>query len=180
MPSQDDVLNSASFLGAGLLLSGTWSFLFTLKTPNSPWAAAAVSILGSALMLTAVAIYRPFLREVWHISTFVGVPYEFSTGWVCHLAALTVSMAVHVSDHSGTPPEKDNGDNRIRQSFVPITVAGGLSLFAFIFGAPVLPLPTAISMLYTHESAWNWGAFAVALLGCGLGIATVVSGLRIW
>ena len=184
MPSEDDVLNSASFLGAGLFLSGTWSFLFTLKTLNSPWAAAAVSALGAALMLTAVAIYRPFLREVWHISSFMGIPYEFSTGWICYAAALSIAMAVHNTDNGGLPEDlpvaAKEESTGLGQSFVPLTVAGGLAVFAFVFGTPVLPLPTAIGMLFTRtDDPWNWGAFAVALLACGLGSLTVVSGLRI-
>jgi hypothetical protein len=193
MPATDDVFNSASFLGAGLVLAGAWSFLITLETLNSPWAAAAVNTLGAALMLTAVAIYRPFLREVWHISTFVGFPYEFSTGWVCYMTALSISMAVQDTDHGGDkdrlnepsgPPSTSKDEYtkpRAGQAFVPLAAAGGLAVFAFLFGTPVLALPFALSMLYTRSDAswWHWGAFGVALLACVLGIVTVASGLRI-
>jgi hypothetical protein len=187
MPSQDDVLNSASFLGSGLILAGAWAFLITLTTLNSPWAAAAVNVLGAALTLTAVAIYRPFLREVWHISIFMGVPFEFTTGWVCYTAALSISMAVENTDHAGNRDKlaeldtSDNPKSRIGQAFVPLASAGGLALFAFLFGTPILPLPFAISMLYTRgdSSWWHWSAFGVALLACVLGIVTVASDLRI-
>lgn len=179
LPEEDDLLNATSFVGAGLIVSGTWAFIFTLETPNSVWAAAAVNTLGAVLALTGVCVYRPFSREIWHVSSFVGVPFEFAAGWVSYMAALSISMAVHVTDHGGDAKAIWRNE-KATQSFVPISAAGALACFAFVFGAPVLTLPLALAMLFSRQGPWIWGAFAAALAGCGLGILTVVSGLRLF
>lgn len=172
-PEEDDVLNSASFLGAGLFFSGMWSWLFTLQTPTSPWSAAAVSTLGAALMITSVAIYRPFARGVWHVSLFMGVPYEFATGWACTMAALTISTAVHVSDHGGAAAPNNTDDPTRRQSLVPLAVAASLACLAFSLSAPVLPIPFAFCMLHVSGRAWNVLSVVVSLIGCALGAVAV-------
>jgi hypothetical protein len=179
LPSEDAVLNSASFLGAGLVVGGAWSFLFTLRTPTSTWAAAAVITLGAALALTAVGIYRPFLREVWHISVCVGVPYEFAAGWLCVKAAQTITTAVRITDHGGIRSDMDL-EQPPPPNFGPLVIASTLAVLALVLGAPVLPIPFVIAMFFVRNSPWHWGALAVALLGVGLGVLHVASGLNLY
>eukprot|EP00966_Prymnesium_polylepis_P143070 3302339-Prymnesium_polylepis.1 len=84
-------------------------------------------------------------------------------------------MSVHVSDHGGSAPMADkNADKKATSSAAPLFIACGLACFAFVFGAPVLPLPFAISMLYTRGGVWIWAALCAALMGSALGTVTVL------
>ena len=65
-------------------------------------------------------------------------------------------------------------------NFGPLVIATTLALLALVLGAPVLPTPFAIAMFFVRGSPWHWGALAVALLGVGLGVLHVASGLNLY
>lgn len=177
-PRQDDLFNAISFFGAAFLTVSGWAPVFAIRAGNSAWVAASLLLLASVLALTAVGLYRPFLVEVWHISVFLGFPMEFATGWIATAAALGTSMAALSQDYGHDPEPTIEQSNRA--SYAPLIVASVLAILAAVLGAPVLPLPFVIALLYARQNFWHAGALVVGIVGVTLGVLHVASGVTVY
>lgn len=177
-PRQDDLFNAMSFFGAAFVTVSGWAPVFAMRAGNSAWVAASLLLLASVLALTSVALYRPFLVEVWHLSLFLGIPLEFATGWICTAAALGTSFAALSQDYGNNP--EPTIEQSSRASYTPLIIASVLAILATVLGAPVLPLPFVIALLYARQTFLHAGALMVGIVGICLAVLHVTSELNVY
>lgn len=172
LPAEDDLVNALAFVAASLFVSCAWPRVYTSRANWSFWASSAVLTTATALSCTAVAIYRPWMRERWDVSLFIGVAIEFLLGWFLFAGALSYAQAVRVLEVG----REEGFEAKLEAQDVwvgPILVACVAAVLAFLFGAPVVPLPVAIACLFLRQHWLHWIAFGVAVVGVFLGVAQV-------
>ena len=147
-----------------------WPIAFVQNRYWAFWLSAALLLLAALLGLIALGVLRPWSDASPVTAVLVGIGYSTFVGWLC--VAATLSTCVAISFNSPSYGVADADSKQWFFGFVPLTVAGALSFFAFVFGDPVLPLPYLWALLFTPgiRTSWKvWGAAIVCVLGSVIG-----------
>lgn len=165
------MFNHAACVFAGLLMSSLWSPLFAEQKRWCLLLASVVLVLTACVVTVGAIAAKPFLTRSWWDDWGAAFTSLFA-GWSVVAAALSVGIVTR-SYNRGM---NKGAENEEEGSFFPLALAALLSVLAFTFANPILPLPLFVALFFVKDvfRDWKiWGAVVVCLIGIAGGTGMI-------